>query len=459
MTDATVESSPEPRQRRILTVVFVTLVLDLVGFSIIFPLYPAMLVHYMEPGVADPAMRIVLGAVSFLRELAGGAPGSAVGDAALFGGVLGSLYAGLQFLCTPIAGRLSDQFGRRPVLIVCITGMVAAYGLWFFAAAFWVLVVSRVLGGIMSANIATASAAVADVTSGATRTRGMALVGVAFGVGFVIGPALGGISSLVDLTVLAPPLADWGVNPFSMPAAVALVLTVLNLVLVLAYFEETLPVGKRSVASREDRAVFRALRGNGIAGVARVNWSWFLFQVAFAGTTFALPFHAAQRLNYTPAQITVLLVFMGVVLAAMQGGYVRRMSGRIGPRRMLLHGMMIVVPALAVLGYGANAAYFYGGLLLLAIGAAQVQPCLSALASLYAPAAAQGRALGDFRSLGSLGRVVGPLLVGVAFWRLGAAASFYASAAFLVVPLWIALRLPAPPEEKLSPDTPAPSLL
>lgn len=300
----------------------------------------------------------------------------------------------------------------------------------------------------MSANIATASAAMADVTQGDGRTRGMALIGVAFGIGFILGPAMGGGFSLIDLTQLAPGLVAYGINPFSMPALVALLLTLGNLAFVAFAFNETLDKARRSGRGAPRRAIFQALKGGAEPGLARVNWAWFLYQVAFAGATFALPFHAAQQLGYTPAQITVLLVFMGLVLALVQGGYVRRMSGRLGPKRMLIQGMAIVVPGLVCIGYGTSPAHFFAGLFLLAIGAAQVQPCMAALASLYAPGTAQGRAMGDFRSLGSLGRVVGPILIALAYWRIGAGASFLAGAAFVALPMLLAMRLPAVPETK-----------
>jgi len=448
MNATTLQPANASPARRVQLILFITLMLDLVGFSIIFPLYPAMLLHYMQEDPDGALMGLTLRALDVFRSLAGGSGGEALQDAALFGGILGSAYAGLQFLCTPIAGRLSDRIGRRPVLLVCIAGMAISYGLWVVAGAFWVLVLSRLLGGIMSANIATASAAMADVTDGAGRTRGMALIGVAFGIGFILGPALGGGFSLIDLTAHAPGLAAYGLNPFSMPALVAMVLTVANLALVYFYFGETLTPARRSHANTGRRAIFQALQAGGEPGLARVNWSWFMYQVAFAGVTFALPFHAAQRLGYGPAQITVLLVFMGLVLALMQGGYVRRMSGRIGPKAMLMHGMCFVMPAFACIGYGPTPIYFYAGLLLLGVGAAQVQPCFASLASLYAPPNAQGRALGDFRSLGSLGRVIGPILIALAYWRIGPTASFLAGAAFVAVPLFLAFRLPPVPEEQ-----------
>jgi len=280
-------------------------------------------------------------------------------------------------------------------------------------------------------------------------------VGAAFGVGFLIGPALGGASSLYDLSAAYPALQAYGVNPFSFPALIALLITLLNLALVWRYFDETLtPARTAALAAPSIRKVLKALRSQR-DGIALTYWAWFLFQVALAGTTFALPFHAAQQLGYGPAQITGLLIVLGVVLALMQGTYVRWASPRLGPRAMLVHGLAFTIPAFALIGYAQTPAPMYAGLVLLGIGGAQVQPCLSALASLYAPGAAQGRAQGDFRALGALGRVIGRIAVAGIYWRLGPAESYYASAAFLALPIAVALRLPTPPEEENAPPPPA----
>ena len=160
-------------------------------------------------------------------------------ETVVFGGVLGSLYAILQFFFAPVWGRLSDRFGRRPILLLTVGGTCLGYLLWVFAGSFWVLVLSRVVGGIASGNLSVATASIADVTSRESRSKGMALVGVAFGLGFILGPALGGWASTMD------PLGSdaqgvFVLNEFSLAAVISLALGILNWAWLASRFKETL---------------------------------------------------------------------------------------------------------------------------------------------------------------------------------------------------------------------------
>ena len=222
-----------------LRMVFLTLFLDLVGFSIIFPLFPSILRHYLE---ADGGGLLLGG---FL-ELAGrwGGPGE-VSTMALFGGLLGALYSLLQFVSAPFWGGLSDRHGRRPVLLLCLSGLTLGHALWALSGSFTLLVLARAVGGFMGGNISVATAVVGDVTTRENRSRGMAVVGVAFALGFILGPALGGLLAQADLAARFPGARPWGVNPFSAPALLAFALAAWNLVWVWRAFPETLPPSRR----------------------------------------------------------------------------------------------------------------------------------------------------------------------------------------------------------------------
>ncbi|MGB0344499.1 MAG: MFS transporter, partial [Coraliomargarita sp.] len=189
--------------RQTLPIVFLTLFLDLVGFSIIFPLFPAMLDYYLpqEGGGSGGLLGKLIAPIATLAENSG-AEDPRFMTAVLFGGILGSLYSVLQFICAPLWGACSDRVGRRKVLLITIAGLALSYAAWFFAASFWMLVLARVLGGVMGGNLSVATAAVADVTSREKRAGGMAIVGIAFGLGFLVGPAIGGLSSRIDLAGL-----------------------------------------------------------------------------------------------------------------------------------------------------------------------------------------------------------------------------------------------------------------
>ena len=434
-----------PGQPRVLGLVFFTLFIDLIGFSIIFPLFPSMLIYYHELEGEAGLFGWFYGGLLQLSELAG-PPDKHWGSMVLFGGILGSIYSLLQFLCAPLFGAISDRVGRRPVLLVALSGIALSYLLWVFAGSFWLLLLSRFLGGIMSANISTATAIVADITTQENRARGMAVIGIAFGVGFIFGPAIGGIAALVDLSALYPAAAAYGINPFSMPAAVACLLTVINIVSVTLRLPETRPLAQHD-PERPQRTAnpLRLLRKAPRPGVTQTNWSYFLFLLVFSGMEFSLVFLAVDRLNYTVLQNTYMFLFVGLVLSIVQGGYVRRQVERVGNKPMAVRGLILIIPGMALVGAAAQLRLslpLYGGLFLLAAGAAMATPCLMALVSLYHPREEQGRALGIFRSLGALARALGPLVACFMYWRTGATTAYLLAAAFMLLPVLLAATLP-----------------
>jgi len=438
-------NAPEPRAGSgALKVVFFTLFIDLVGFSIIFPLFPSMLEYYQHVEGDAGLFGLLLEGLRRFAEMSG-TPTGHWGEIVLFGGVLGSLYSLLQFVCAPFFGALSDRIGRRPVLLLSLTGILMSYALWFVAGSFIVLVLARLIGGVMSANISTATAVVADVTTEKTRSKGMALVGIAFGVGFIIGPAIGAIAAQVDLVAWRPGLATWGVNPYSFVAAIAFGLTLLNLVLVATRFPETRRADHPSTAAARTLHPLKLLRTVQYPGVTRANLVYFLFTVAFAGMEFSLTFLAVDRLGYSTLDNAKLFLFAGIVQILVQGGYVRRMAAKVGSRRMALHGMVVLAPGFVLIGAGGqfqSVVVFYAGLFLLSLGGAQATPCLTALVSLYTPHHDQGRVMGIFRSLGALARAIGPIAACLAYWRLGGAWAYYLCGGFALLPLWLVIALP-----------------
>ncbi|MGE3166122.1 MAG: MFS transporter [Planctomycetota bacterium] len=430
------------RSRSPAFVLFLTLFLDLVGFSIIFPLFPALLDHYL----AGEGPESTIGRLAHqLRELV------ATDDLAdwrvqvLFGGVLGSLYSLLQFLLSPVWGRLSDRFGRRPVLLTTVGGMVLSYVLWFFAGSFALLVWARLLGGAMSGNISTATAAMADVTTRENRAKGMGLIGAAFGLGFILGPALGGMLSLIDLAAEVPALARWGVNPFSAAAGGALLLSLLNWIWIWRHFGETLPPERRGKAADARPIDPRVLWGGALApAVRRTNLAYFIFLLAFGGMEFTLTFLVRDRLQWTPTAMAAMFVYVGLLIALVQGGLVRRLAPRLGEKRLAVIGLSVVIPGLAILAFADRAWVLYAGLTPMAIGSGFAIPSLTALVSLYSPAERQGAALGVFRSLGALSRAIGPLAASIAYWQFGPSVPYLVGAGLLALPIVIASRLPPP---------------
>ena len=433
---------------RVMGAVFLTVLLDLIGFSVLFPLFPQLLEHYRIREGADSAIGELY---AWLVEIVGDQDERSARYAviALFGGVLGSAYSLLQFLFAPVWGGISDRIGRKRVLMVTLGGTVVAYTLWFFAGTFTLLVVSRLLAGIMAGNIATASAIVADVYPPEKRSRGMAAVGAAIGLGFVLGPALGAAAyALVDVLHHFPSWEAWGVNPFSSAAAVSLGLAALNWLLVAARLPETLDRGTER--PRAGLLGFLKVKELGSAALVRTHLVYLAYMILFSAMEFTLVFLTTDRLSYEPTDNAWMFVFIGLVIALVQGGVVRRRAEKVGEKRMATLGLLLVIPGFVLVGVvpegggGSAGLQLYLGLFGLATGSAMVMPCLSALVSRYADEGRQGLAQGTFRSMGSLARALGPFLGGVAYWSLSSSSPYLVGALLMLVPLALAAGLPVP---------------
>jgi MFS family permease len=426
--------------KRLPLVVILTAFLDLIGFSIIFPLFPQMLEHYLE---LEGAASMLGRGVALLRDAAAGSANAEFLVTVLFGGILGSLYSILQFLFAPFWGGLSDRIGRRPTILITLTGTALSYVGWFFAGSFGMLVFARLLGGAMAGNLSTVSAVVSDTTTVENRAKGMGMVGAAIGLGFILGPALGGFSTLFDLTTVWPGGVRFGLNPFSGAALIALILSCINLSIAVFRFPETLPPDQRgrSTTARTANPI-TMIRGVSEPGVQLVNGISFLFLTAFSAMEFTLVFLTVERFAYTPRDNAGMFVFVGLMIALVQGGLLRRLAPALGEKRLVQIGVSCVAPGFLLVAMAGSSTPFYLGLAAMAFGSALVIPSTSALVSKYAPEAQQGFALGLHRSAGALSRAVGPLLGGTLYWRFGASTPYVVSAVFLALPLAMSFGLP-----------------
>jgi MFS family permease len=434
------EEASESARSSPLGLLFLTIFLDLVGFSIVFPLFPAMLRHYLEAEGEGGLFGSVVSALS------SAVPGGGPSTAALFGGLLGSLYSILQFLAAPFWGGLSDRYGRRPVLLLTLGGMALSYAVWFSSGNFLVFIIARALGGIMGGNISVATAAVADATSAEDRARGMGVLGAAFGLGFLFGPAIGGFLSTVDLSGGTRSTTFFGLTPFSAVAAGAFVLGTVNWIVVALRFRETLRPEDRGRAMEEPRTanIFRLFRPTATPEINRVNWVWFLYLLVFSGMEFTLTFLATDRFGYTPRENAYLFVFVGLIMVFIQGGLIRRLVPLVGEKRLTFAGLLLVVPGLVLTGLASREGVLYLGVAFLAMGSACINPALTAMVSLYAESHRQGGMLGLFRSLGALARALGPAAAALAYWRWGPSSPYLVGAVLLLLPILLTLRLPSP---------------
>jgi ferrochelatase len=435
-----IEKSPalDESSKKVLKIVFLAVFLDLVGFSIIFPLFPQMAKYYLEVDADNFFLKSIWESIDFITSSGGEIQFRPV---VLFGGMLGALYSLLQFVAAPLWGRLSDKIGRKPVMLFTVAGLSFSYGLWFFAGSFTILILGRILGGLMGGNLSTATAIVSDITDEKRRSKGMAFIGIAFAFGFIFGPAIGGLLSLIDLTEIFPVLKNYGVNPFSLAALFAAVLSLINLWMIKKGLPETLQIGSDDRIKRTSN-IFKLLAPFQNRELNLTNLAYGLFISAFSGMEFTLTFLALERLGFSSLDNGLMFIFIGLVIALVQGGYVRRKAALIGERKLVIRGLITIIPGLLIISYASNTFFLYLGLFFLSVGSSLVIPCITSLVSFYAPKSEQGKALGTFRSIGSLGRVLGPIFASLVYWKYGSSVPYLVGSLALLVPIFLVGKLP-----------------
>ena len=371
------------RRQPSLGVIFLTVVIDLLGFGLVMP---------------------------FLTLQARDAFGVDAGTAS----VLGACYSGMQFLFMPLWGRLSDRVGRRPVMLssifftaVTMAGLGAA--LAWSNTIVW-LFVARALSGSATANIGTASAYIADITTPEERVKGMGLIGMAFGLGFVIGPGVGGVLAAYEINGRHGPWACFA----------AAALSAINFVWALVSLPESLPKERRAQADsrplsplRVD-ALSRLLSTRGIRHASMTN---FLIILAFSGLEITYAMYATDAFELSHENVGLFFVYMGTIGALVQGGFVRRVSGRYRETSLAAAGLLLLFVGFA--GFVAAPRFGLTGLFivsaLIAIGNGLTQPSISAYISRLADPMRQGETLSANQSLSSLARLFGPLLGGYVY--------------------------------------------
>ena len=441
MSNAVTNARPADSRPLSLGVIFLTLYIDLIGFSIGFPLGPDLLDYYLKLEGRTGALGWIVAQTDALAHAFGIASYAPV----LFGGIIASVFSILQFVFAPFWGALSDRHGRRPILLFTVAGTGVSYLVWVCSGSFWLFLLSRIVSGAFSGNLSVATAAVADVTSRTERSKAMGLVGAAFGLGLVTGPMLGALTVHLNLAARFPALERYGINPFSVPALLALGLCLVNLGWITARFRETLPPTAR-VEAQEPRLrnPLRAILGLDDPALRRANLVAFIFSVAFVAMEATLTFLATQRFGYTARDNGFLLGFFGLCAIVTQGYVVRKMLRTMDELRVLAIGLVASVLGFVAIGLAAIPWQLYGGVGVLVFGSSLVNPATTGLISLYASSAEQGRVLGIFRSLGSLSRAFTPVVAGVVFWVCGSLTVFVAGAVLVIAAFVLSKKLPKP---------------
>lgn len=392
--------------------IFLTVFLDLLGFGLVVPFLP---------GVA--------------RDL---------GASDVVATMLGAAYSLMQFLFIPFWGRLSDRIGRRPVLLVSILANAIGMTGLALADSMPLLFAARCFSGAATANIAVAQAYIADITTPATRARGMGLIGMAFGLGFILGPFVGGVLGQIEVFGRQGPVA----------ALVAAGLSLVNLALAAAFLPESRPRDQASVPARAQRrspldlgALREVIRVRGLGLAALLG---FVMTFFFSGLEVTYRLFTMDAFGMSVAGTGYVFVLIGFVAALTQGGLIGRLTPRFGETRLLATGAGILSAGFLLVGLSALPArgafamtLFLLGSSLVALGNGLAIPSLSSYTSQQAGPAIQGMALGVMQSLGALARATGPLLGGAAYDFVSIMGPYFLGAVGIAVAAVAARRLPA----------------
>jgi len=362
-----------------IAIVFFTVFIDLIGFGIVLPLLPLFAKNLEASGLTI--------------------------------GILMGTYSAMQFVFAPIWGRLSDRHGRRPILLVSCFGSVIAYSIFAIGCsmqgnvALVILFASRIFAGICGANITVAQAYIADISPPEERSKKMGLIGMAFGLGFIFGPALGALS--IRLFGITGP--GWTAAAFSL----------INVVF--AYFllgESWKPSSQPTTRRPHLNQMFHTL---GQPGIGVLIGIFFLATLGFTCFETLLPLIVSQNFNLQMdrdrdlEKITYLFAFCGILGALVQGGGIGRAVKSLGEVRLIIFSLIIFAVGIGPIPFARSWTFLLVSLALLSIGSSLTRPPVFGLISLLTPSADQGTTLGVAQSAGSLARILGPVLAGLLY--------------------------------------------
>ena len=376
-----------------LAFIFITVFIDLLGYGMVIPLLPFFVERY--------------------------AAGAAIV------GALGSLYAFVQLFSGPVLGALSDRYGRRPVLLISLFGTALAYLILAQAQSLPMIFVAIAIDGITGGNISTAYAYIADVTTSEDRARGMGLVGAAYGLGLMAGPAIGGLLSAYGLSV---------------PALAACALALSNVTFGLIVLPESLPADQRSSPTS-----WRAL--NWISQLASAFQmestrvlliAIFALNLAFSGLQTNFPVFSQARFGWDASRNGLFFAFVGVCSVAVQGFLLRWLQPRFGEKCLALTGLLLMSLSLAAVAVASHDWLLYPIVALGALGSGTSIPALTSLVSQRVSAREHGRLMGGTQVVLNLAFIFGPTIAGLSFEHIDLAAPYWLGSLFTALALMLA---------------------
>jgi DHA1 family tetracycline resistance protein-like MFS transporter len=393
-----------------ITFILISVMLDSMGIGLIMPVMPDL-----------------------IQEV----EGQGIGEAAVWGGILATIFAAMQFLFGPTVGNLSDRYGRRPVLIISLVIMAFDYVLMALAHTIWLLIIGRIIGGITAATQSTSAAYMADISKPEEKAANFGLIGAAFGVGFVLGPLIGGV------------LAEYGTRA---PFWAAAVLAGANAVFGYYVLPETVTDRIRRKFEWRRANPLGALRNIGaLPGLKRLLLITFVYTIAFFVYPGVWAYFGAERFGWGPGMIGLSLGIFGIGIAIVQGLLIRPILNRIGERKAVILGLSIDVAAFVALGFVTEGWIALALTPLTALGSI-AGPALQGIMSRTASDDQQGELQGTVTSINAVATIVAPLLMTQTFWYFTApenpiylpGAAFLLSAVLTVGCIFVFVQTPRP---------------
>ncbi|PAV83840.1 hypothetical protein WR25_19581 [Diploscapter pachys] len=440
-------------RRRTMGILTGLLIVDLLAFTSILPLFPTLLSYYEKPEHSDTLYEQITALLRSFKSLIG-VPQNDRYNNVFFGGILGSFFCTLQFLSSPTLGSFSDVYGRKKTMIIACVGTLISYIVWLKSSTFTMFLLSRLIGGLSKANINIASAIVSDLYSPEEHPKGMALIGVSYSIGFLIGPMIGAFFSTFASR-------DDGFS--SAPAIFCILLTIIELAAILLLLPETLDFenqkkrssqpqeSKHSLINPMDLFRFNAVRTTvqKRQTMSEIGFIYFVYLFLYSGLEFTLPFLTYLRFQFDSMQQGRIYLFVGLLMLPIQGGLVRRTAMH-RQKRLAEWGMICIIPAYILIALCHSISTLYLGLLFYAIASGTVVTSLSSLVNAVHAESDCGTIAGVFRSLGSLARAIGPAFASAGFWLFGPTACYLFGGVLLLTPLLMLRKLPNPVESNKS---------
>jgi len=389
-------------RRASLLVLFLTVFIDLIGFGMVIPFLSFYAREYGASGVA-------------------------------VGAVVG-IYSIMQFFFAPIWGRLSDRIGRRPVILISVTASCIGYLLFAFANSFALLFAARIIAGAGGANIGTAQAYIADSTTNENRAKGMGLIGAAFGMGFILGPPLSGLLSHFGVL--------HGMPGNLLPGLVAASMSLTALVIAFFVLGESKPpdtVVRSAIPPQFDKRVWAEVGHRTI--LATIIVTLFLTLLSVAGMEVSVTLHARERFHFTQKQLAWFFLFMGVIVAGIQGGLIGKMARAFGEKTLVAIGTASFTIGLFMAPQVYDVRLLYVVAFFIAIGQGLCYPSLTSLVTKVTKPSEHGSMLGMATAVGSLARFLGPIVMGFLYDVAHARGAFFGGAVLTLIAFFVAISM------------------